>query len=241
MTDIGIFTISLDFELHWGVFDKRDRQARLENYRNTRNLIQKLLEIFESSDIGVTWATVGSLFLKNYGSWKENIPVSLPHYRQEKYDPYKYLDRNGIAPTEELAHFAPDLVKIIPDYKGQELASHTYSHYYCLEVGQTPESFRADLQKAQEVSRQLTGMELTSLVFPRNQYNNEYLKICYECGFNAIRSNPDVWYWTGIGNDDTTLARKVFRTGDTFVGLGSKSYPLSKIRHEKGMPVEAYK
>ena len=37
----GVFTISLDYELHWGVFDKRDRTARRKVYENTLALVPK--------------------------------------------------------------------------------------------------------------------------------------------------------------------------------------------------------
>jgi hypothetical protein len=33
-------------------------------------------------------------------------------------------------------------------------------------------------------------LELKSLVFPRNQYNSDYLKTCEELGINTIRTNP---------------------------------------------------
>ena len=42
----GIFTVSLDFELHWGVFDKKDREARMTCYRNTLALIPQMLQMF---------------------------------------------------------------------------------------------------------------------------------------------------------------------------------------------------
>jgi peptidoglycan/xylan/chitin deacetylase (PgdA/CDA1 family) len=61
----GIFTISLDFELHWGVFDKRDRQAREACYKNTLRAVPQMLELFAKYDVHVTWATVGSLFAAN--------------------------------------------------------------------------------------------------------------------------------------------------------------------------------
>ena len=48
----GIFTISLDFELHWGVFDKRDRQVREACYKNTLRIVPQMLELFGKWSIG---------------------------------------------------------------------------------------------------------------------------------------------------------------------------------------------
>ncbi len=235
--DLPIFTISLDYELHWGVFDKRHRHSRLQIYDNTNALVPKLLDLFDQYGIGVTWATVGSLFLRNYEDWLHHAPLQKPEYHDQKYSAYRFVEENGIDDLTEKAHFASKMVKLIDEYPNQELATHTFAHYYCLERGQDIEAFDADLKAVQKVSQDVVGKKMSSLVFPRNQFNRKYLEICYQNGITAIRSNPDSWYWTGIGNDDTTLSRKIFRTGDTFLPLGSKTYPLSAIKKVKGLPV----
>ena len=234
----GVFTISLDFELHWGVFDKRNREEREPVYRNTLDLIPQLLDAFAQYQVGVTWASVGSLFCANEEEWRSVLPGVLPQYEQQKYSPYYFADTNGIGQNKSWAHFAPAMVKRIASYEGQELATHTFSHYYCLEKGQTPVAFRADLEVVQTMAERLTGKRLTSLVFPRNQYNQEYLAICGEAGITAIRSNPDTWFWTGIGNDNTSLMRRLFRTGDVFFPTGKRmSYPLASLPMKPGEPL----
>lgn len=234
----GVFTISLDFELHWGVFDKRNREKRKQIYENTIQLIPQLLDLFAEFEIGVTWATVGSLFCKNEEEWRASFPALLPNYALEKYSPYKFADANGIGDATGYAHFAPDLVKRIAAYNGQELATHTFSHYYCLEKGQTKDAFAADLAVVQKLATDLVGKPLQSLVFPRNQYNHDYLNICEANGITAIRSNPAVWFWSGIGNDDTSLLRRLFRTGDIFVATGKRmSYPAESIQKKAGEPL----
>ena len=56
----GIFTISLDFELHWGVHDQRPLAAYARNLLGAREAIPRMLELFDA--IALTWATVGLLF-----------------------------------------------------------------------------------------------------------------------------------------------------------------------------------
>ena len=58
----GIFTISLDFELFWGVRDHRTLEDYGENVRNVHKIVPGLLALFDKYDIHCTWATVGFLF-----------------------------------------------------------------------------------------------------------------------------------------------------------------------------------
>ncbi len=73
---------------------------------------------------------------------------------------------------------------------GQEVGSHTFSHFYCLEEGQQEADLRADLAAAQAIAHR-HGTELTSLVLPRNQWNPRYARAVRESGFNCIRVVPD--------------------------------------------------
>ena len=68
-------------------------------------------------------------------------------------------------------HLAGSLVRLLADTPGQEVGSHTFSHFYCLEQGQHEVDLRADLAAARSIAR-LYGLELTSLVLPRNQWKN---------------------------------------------------------------------
>ena len=66
------------------------------------------------------------------------------------------------------------------------------------------------------------GIELKSLVFPRNQYYKDYLEICKQNDLTSVRTNPENWYWKDTQKD--TLLQKIFRTGDAYLGLNDKSY-----------------
>lgn len=223
----GNLVISLDFELLWGVFDKVDWREKREYFQNTRKLIPEILQLFDKYDVHCTWATVGMLFNRDWDEWNTNIPKHLPDYDNQNISAYKYGKSIQYKETEKLC-FAPNLVKLINESKGQELGSHTYSHYYCLEPGQDSLAFKADLEKSSEVASNL-GIGLKSLVFPRNQYNSAYLEICEKSGINTLRINPDNWYWQNTQRD--SLAQKIFRTGDAYFGLLDKSYSSSKIQN----------
>ncbi|SKB36776.1 Polysaccharide deacetylase [Salegentibacter holothuriorum] len=221
----GTLVISLDFELLWGVFDKVDWREKKEYFQNTRKVIPEMLKLFEKYEISCTWATVGMLFNENWEEWNENIPELIPDYNNIELSAYRYGKSIASKETEALC-FAPELIKLIAETPNQELGTHTYSHYYCLERGQNQAAFKKDLEKVVELARK-QGVDMRSLVFPRNQYNEDYLKVCAEFGITNIRSNPKDWYWQDTQKD--SLAQKIFRTGDAYLGFCNKSYKNEEI------------
>src|SRR5262249_29605448 len=81
----------------------------------------------------------------------------------------------------------------ILNYPAQEIGTHTFSHFYCLEEGGDVEAFRADLEAARAVAARL-GVKLASIVFPRNQVTSAHLSVCREFGLRAFRGNEHVWF-----------------------------------------------
>lgn len=229
----GIFTISLDFELLWGIFDKVGTRYKPSYFSNTRAIIPKMLELFAKNQISVTWATVGMLFAENAEEWKSFSPEFLPSYRDKRLSAYEWAKVNGIRPE---VHFAPDLIREILATPFQELGSHSYAHYYTLMRGQSPEQFRQDLQATQKIAREKFGAKLKSLVFPRNHVNELYLGICLEEGYEFVRGNPKNWYWQETQHE--SLSKKWFRSADCFFEIGGKtSYSIEEIRYFEKEPV----
>src|SRR5215469_8798579 len=85
----GALVISLDFELHWGVRDKRpvDGPYR-ENLVGARQAIPQMLDVFEEFGIAATWATVGFLFARNRQERQEFSPAIRPKYNNPQLDAY---------------------------------------------------------------------------------------------------------------------------------------------------------
>lgn len=225
MKNNGQLVISLDFELIWGVFDKVDHHDKVEYFENTRKLIPELLKLFNNHEIHSTWATVGMLFNESWEEWMENLPQHFPKYTNQKLSAYNYGKEHRSSINENLC-WASELIDLIAKSDHQEMATHTYSHYYCLEDGQNRDSFASDLQLVKKLASK-KGLELKSLVFPRNQFNESYQDICVNNGIRTIRINPENWYWKNTQRD--TLADKIFRTGDAYIGLNDKSYDLGSI------------
>ena len=98
-------------------------------------------------------------------------PASDRRTARAELDPY--VEAIGVDEERDPEHLAGSLVELIGGSDGQEVGSHTFSHYYCLEPGQNEATFRADLAAAQAIALR-RGLELTSLVLPRNQWNPAY-------------------------------------------------------------------
>ena len=235
----GVFTVSLDFELHWGVFDKKDRDNRMACYRNTLALIPRMLQLFSEYGVHVTWATVGGLFANDKQEWEQWKPNVLPNYFDPNLSAYQYVEKNGLSDKFKEAHFSPQSVAQILDYPGQELGTHTFGHFYCLEQEQEKGAFDADLKAANMAARKF-NTQTVSLVFPRNQFNPQNLATCISNGIEVVRSNPATWFWSPIRDTETGILRKIFRTGDAYVPMSTirTSYPLSSLKKEKDLPLQ---
>jgi hypothetical protein len=235
----GIFTISLDFELHWGGFEKWP----LDNYRNyflnTRTAIPQMLDLFGRHEVHVTWATVGMLFTKSKAELTATAPRIKPTYKISTLSAYHYIQKGDIGENESVDpfHFAPSIIAKIVATPGQELGTHTFAHYYCNEEGQTVEQFRADIQSAQKAAMRF-NKKLTSLVFPRNQFNDAYLKVCFEEGITAVRSNPLDWFWNIQSTQNESRWKRINRGLDAYFPIGKKNtYKLNSLDVRAGYPV----
>ena len=214
----GTLVISLDCELYWGMRDKRSLDEYRENLVGDRLVVPRLLALFDEFGIRATWAFVGFLFYRDRESLLAGLPALRPTYEDRRFCPYPELDIMGSSEEENPFHYAGSLVEAVLAHPGQEIASHTFSHYYCLEPGQTVEQFRADLAAANRAAARY-GIELTSLVFPRNQVNDDYLAACRECGIRAYRRNAATWVYHEMSDGGETTFRRAVRYADAFVNL----------------------
>lgn len=188
----GTLIVSLDFELFWGMRDCCTLDSYRPNLLGGREAIPKLLELFETYGIHATWATVGFLFAENYEELSSFFPEQRPGYCCEKLLPYPDFETIGKNEQEAPCYYAPSLIAKIAGAPGQEIGSHTFSHYYCREAGQTPAQFAADMGAARAIA-QKHGYEVKSVVLPRNQCETEYTQVLRECGFAAYRDEENDW------------------------------------------------
>ena len=185
------FVISLDFELFWGVAAAQNVAGYAANVRGEWQAVPGLLALFRRYGIRATWATVGMAMCRNYREWRDIRPAILPGYRRQAISPYG-MDKL-VREYPEL-FFARPLVEQILATSGQELASHTYSHFYCNEAGATPAQFAADMACASAIAAEV-GTQCPSLVLPRNQIVEEFLAVLPDAGIRVYRGNADHWLY----------------------------------------------
>jgi peptidoglycan/xylan/chitin deacetylase (PgdA/CDA1 family) len=216
----GSFTISLDFELFWGVRANRNIEEYQDNLLGVYEAIPKILALFEKYNIHATWATVGFLFHKDIEEIKDNIPMVLPAYKNEKVDPYRYLKSIDAPYSTEFSkmHCSSELIEKIVKAKNQEIGTHTYSHFFTYEERSNREAFFVDMQKAMDVALK-EGYSLTSLVFPRNQVDRESVEILKELPIKSYRGNPTHWAYCDGDKPSKSLFLRLYRLVDTYFNL----------------------
>jgi len=235
-TEYGVFTVSLDFELYWGVRDKRTLESYRENLLGVRKAIPALLDLFREYEIHATWATVGFLFFEKKDELLASVPTVKPAYAAAELSPYPHLADVGQDEISDPYHFAPSLLRNIVEVPHQEIGTHTLSHYYCLEPGQNAEAFAADLEKAVGLGPRC-GQKIESLVFPRNQVNEAYLSLCSEKGIRAVRGNPRSWLHSAADSANVSPFRRALRLMDHYLPVSGRA--TYRVPREKGVaPVD---
>ena len=230
----GALVISLDFEIHWGVRYRYSATGPYrENLLGVRRAVPEILRQFEEFDVAATWATVGFLFARSRDELRKFSPAVRPAYRDPTLSPYE--EQVGDGEEDDPFHYAPSLIKAIADTRGQEIATHTFSHYFCLEPGQTRDAFRADLASAMAIADQY-GIPLRSIVFPRNQHNADYDDVLRSAGIRCIRGNTLGWMNRATRVEDTTLLMRVGRVLSAYVPVsGLYTVPWHGLVQSNGL------
>ncbi len=227
----GNFVISLDFEIYWGVHDVVSLESYRDNLLGVRKVIPHLLQLFKQYEVNATFATVGLLFFDSKEELLTALPEQKPQYKHRELSPYhQQIELAGKDEEKDPFRFALSLITDIQN-AGQEIGCHTFSHYYCLEEGQTEEDFKADLISAKKIASK-RGVELKSFVFPRNQYNESYLHICKKEGFTSFRGNErsKIFSVKTVGKE--TFFRRPFRLADAYLNLsGHNCYSKEEMKN----------
>jgi len=216
----GSFIISLDFELHWGVRDVKTVEQYRENLLGVRRAVSAMLAAFVEYDIHATWATVGFLFFSRRNELLRALPIERPQYDDPRLSPYAEIDGIGENEGCDPYHFGHSLLEEIRTSPGQEIGTHTFSHYYCLEPKQSVVAFRADLAAARAAGEAF-GVALTSIVFPRNQYDQEHLRVCRQMGLMAFRGNLETWLYRTRRLSEERRWVRAARLADSYCDLSS--------------------
>ncbi len=215
----GLFVISLDFELFWGIRDKFSFEEYGANVLGVWEVIPKMLELFKKYDVHATFATVGAMFSENYEELNQFLPAVKPHYFDSNLSPYNgYMEDSKN--HDPRYYFGKKLVELIKNDARHEIGTHTFSHFYGLEPGQTKEEFGADLEAAIKMA-EINQIQLKSFVFPRHQINQDYLEILSDKGIEIYRGTEKAWFHSPARGADETVVKRAIRFLDYFMCLGN--------------------
>lgn len=216
----GSFVISLDLELMWGVRDHRNVASYGDAILGGRAAIPEMLRRFEAGGIRATWATVGLLFARTRDEMLDYAPDLRPVYENPAFSCYPMIEAGEIGSNEEEDphHFGLSLIERIAETPGQEIATHTYSHYYCLEPGQNLPMFEADLTAANAIAS-ARGIAMRSIVFPRNQKSAAHAQAAEKQGLGIYRGEALGWLYRPRSGAETTLGFRALRFADGVLPL----------------------
>lgn len=221
----GNFIISLDYEIFWGISETKGLNNYGENLLNTDEVVIRLLKLFTKYEISATWAIVGFLFFEDKTELKTNVlNIQKPTYLNENLSNYNFIDI--IEDNKKKVYFSKERIDQIRTTQNQEIATHTFSHYYCLEDGQSLEQFEEDLRKAIEVAED-NHITFESIVFPRNQYSDSHIEICKSHGIKTYRGNEKHWIYKPSASQG--FIRRGFRLLDAYVNIsGDNTFVVEK-------------
>jgi peptidoglycan/xylan/chitin deacetylase (PgdA/CDA1 family) len=226
----GVLVLSLDFELFWGVHERKTIEDYKENLLGVRSVVPSVLRLFDEYRIHATWATVGLLLFAAREELIEGLPVKRPHYVNSRLSSYSHIDNVGDDEEDDPFHYAASLVKMIISFPGQEMGCHTFCHYFCLDGEKDIDAFKDDLEAAIRIAGKYE-LGLQSIVFPRNQFNEKYLSICKKLKIRSYRGNGHPWFYRTKSYMKTTLPIRVLRLADTYFNVsGHNCYSLSEIK-----------
>lgn len=227
----GYFVISIDFELFWGMFDK----ATIDTYGNRitgeRTAIPRMLDVFRTYGIHATWATVGILMAHDKKELLSLLPPEhlRPLYSDVRMSAYHYMNTATIGDSEanDIYHFGSDLVQKIIHTPYQEIANHTFSHFYSIDGKHNePGIFEADLDAHAKIASTYE-VHTTSIVFPRNQTSEQSLRVCAKKGLRSYRGTESHVLYEPREDAEQSLFIRGLRLIDHYVNIsGHHTYPL---------------
>lgn len=197
-----------------------------------------ILQSFEEHEVHATWATVGFLFARDKRHLLRHVPEILPEYANPRLNPYPFIAEIGDDERGDPFHYARSLLELISDTPGQEVGTHTFSHYYCLEEGQTREAFQADLEAAAAIGEGFGRVEST-LVFPRGQHNRAYESSMVQSGVRAYRTQPEFFAYRARRGREENLVHRGFRLLDAYLPVAGPHSTRSHADATGIVPLQA--
>ena len=166
MAQRGRFVISIDLEVAWGTCDRPLTLGQRRALGREREIVDRLLALFQHYEVRASWAVVGHLLLdacaRGHGVVHPEIPR--PVVLGERRDWFAEHPRQDGDPL----WYGRDLVQRIRGARPpQEIGSHSFSHMPYAEGITSRAAVRADIDEARRC-HEAAGLPFSTFVFPRN-------------------------------------------------------------------------
>jgi hypothetical protein len=176
--DTGFFVLSLDTELAWGHFDRFPSPTISMDSSREREIIKRLLEIFDRYSITVTWALVGHMFYTQC----EKCPICPIMDWKGKYSVF-----DQIYESNNPLWYGEDIIDLLLERRFvHEIAFHGYTHRLFDQNQLSEAEARTEIKEWKRLSTR-KNLIPSSVVFPRNKVG--YLHVFKEEGFLCYRGD----------------------------------------------------
>ena len=178
MEDVAKVYISFDFELAWGVIANGNwrRREAAGVYERLTDTFPQLVDVLESREIGVDWATVGALLIDPQRVPTEHLPTDYAAAVQTFVTESKPSTRDGRR-----------LVDRLLATRFQRLISHGMTHVVLDRTDLGPAGIVADLSAADRALASV-GHTGAALVFPENRECGDEPLLA--AGVRVVRTAP---------------------------------------------------
>lgn len=187
----GIFVISIDVEMAWGVFDVGGVEKHRKDFEKVRDVVNRLIQVFDEHRIAASWAFVGHLFLDSceplHGVNHRDMPrPDFPWF------PFDWYSRDpGTDIRRDPMWYGKDLLGAVLSSKIEhEIACHSFSHVDFGHEGCTAEVAKSEVKKCVQLADQL-GFKMKSFVYPKNKVG--FLEVLRDNGFQVFRGRDQWW------------------------------------------------
>lgn len=181
----GVLVVSLDFELIWGMVDKIYDKNVLKKVNNVKLVVPKILDLFKTYEIHATWAIVGLIMSENKEEIIKHINNLDISYENKSLDLTNVISH--LNQLDQSIFCNLDLVKSILHTPHQEIASHSFSHFYALEKGQSEKDFIHDINIFENILNNKLNLKASTYIDPRFQHKVSYERYLLDQGYDTYR------------------------------------------------------
>jgi len=178
-SDPGRFTLSMDFELGWGVVETGQWRARERAgvYERLRPVMRRTLDMLDTLEIPLTWAAVGGMASPQEALEFDHLPSHLQECSHRFVTEARQSTRDG-----------RDLVDMVRASRvPHDLGSHSFSHARFSAPGYDDAARHHDLTLAQKALMHWGGAPI-SFIFPENDAAS--LVPVVQAGLRHVRLAP---------------------------------------------------